>query len=181
MTNCSNNYGPHQFPEKLIPLTIINALTGKSLPVYGQGLNIRDWLFVEDHVRALCVCLEHGAVGSTYNIGGNCEKTNIQVVRAICARLDELLPSSAHVPHESLIEFVQDRPGHDLRYAIDATRIRHELKWSPRETFDSGIAKTIAWYLKNEVWWQRIFAGSYRAERLGTGKRDAGSAISGVR
>jgi len=178
VTNCSNNYGPNQFPEKLIPLMIINALTGKALPVYGQGANVRDWLFVEDHVRALCACLERGAVGSTYNIGGNCEKANIDVVRKICVLLDEMLPNSKHVPHESLIKFVQDRPGHDLRYAIDATKIRRELNWSPQETFDSGIAKTIAWYLKNEDWWQQILSGGYQTDRLGTGNRDPRTASS---
>ena len=178
VTNCSNNYGPNQFPEKLIPLTIINALTGKPLPVYGQGANVRDWLFVEDHVRALRVCLERGAVGSTYNIGGSCELTNIDVVRAICARLDQLRPDSNHVPHNSLIKFVQDRPGHDWRYAIDATRIRQELNWSPRETFESGIAKTIAWYLENEDWWQRILSGTYQSDRLGIAKFDRRNALS---
>lgn len=170
VTNCSNNYGPNQFPEKLIPLMIINALTGMALPVYGQGLNVRDWLFVEDHVRALRVCLERGEVGATYNIGGNCEKTNIDVVREICARLDELIPNSRHYPHEALITFVDDRPGHDFRYAIDATKIGHELGWRPQETFKSGIAKTIAWYLENETWWQQILSGKYQMDRLGRGK-----------
>ena len=177
VTNCSNNYGPNQFPEKLIPLTIINALTGKALPVYGQGTNVRDWPFVEDHVRALCACLERGAVGSTYNIGGNCEWANIDVVREICARLDMLRPDSAHVPHNALIKFVQDRPGHDWRYAIDATRIHRELDWSPRETFESGISKTIAWYLENEDWWQRILSGTYQTDRLGIGKFDRRTAL----
>lgn len=167
VSNCSNNYGPFQFPEKLVPLMIISALRGLPLPVYGRGLNVRDWLFVEDHVRALCLCLERGAVGSTYNIGGNCEKANIEVVRAICARLDERFPKSVHKPHESLIQFVQDRPGHDLRYAIDATKIRRELEWIPRETFESGIAKTIDWYLENERWWQKILSETYQADRLG--------------
>jgi dTDP-glucose 4,6-dehydratase len=167
VTNCSNNYGPNQFPEKLIPVTIINALNGKPLPVYGQGLNVRDWLFVEDHVRALCTCLERGAPGSTYNIGGNCEKANIEVVRTICAELDRLVPDSMHLPHESLIQFVRDRPGHDFRYAIDATKIRHELNWSPMETFESGIARTVAWYLENSSWWQGILSGTYQTDRLG--------------
>jgi len=174
VTNCSNNYGPFQFPEKLIPLMIINATRGMPLPVYGEGSNVRDWLYVEDHVRALCACLERGAVGSTYNIGGDCQKTNIDVVRTICTSLDELLPSSPHLPHESLITFVRDRPGHDARYAIDASRIRRELKWSPRETFEGGIAKTIAWYLQHQSWWQKILSGRYRADRLGLRKFELG-------
>ncbi|MBA3564533.1 MAG: dTDP-glucose 4,6-dehydratase [Gammaproteobacteria bacterium] len=156
ITNCSNNYGPCQYPEKLIPLTILNALAGKTLPVYGQGLNVRDWLFVSDHVRALRRVLEAGTPGSTYNVGGNSERTNLDVVHAICERLDELLPNSPHRPHASLISFVKDRPGHDLRYAIDATRIRSELGWMPEETFDSGIGRTVEWYLENRNWWRRI-------------------------
>jgi len=181
ITNCSNNYGPNQFPEKLIPLTIINALTGKALPVYGQGSNVRDWLFVDDHVRALCVCLERGVPGSTYNIGASCEKANIEVVRTICAQLDKLMPDSVHVPHESLVQFVQDRPGHDFRYAIDATRMRRELNWLPLESFESGIAKTIAWYLENRAWWQRILSGTYQTDRLGLGRFAADSTLSGDR
>lgn len=155
VTNCSNNYGPCQFPEKLIPLVILNAISGEPLPVYGKGLNVRDWLYVDDHVRALRLILEGGKVGSTYNIGGNSERTNLDVVRAVCRQLDRCLPCSGHTPHESLISFVKDRPGHDLRYAIDASRIRDELGWAPRETFDSGISKTVEWYLDNRKWWQR--------------------------
>lgn len=169
VTNCSNNYGPYQFPEKLIPLMIINSLIGKPLPVYGRGLNVRDWLFVEDHVRAILAVLERGNAGSTYNIGGNCEKANIEVVRGICARLDELMPDSQWTPHETLISYVEDRPGHDLRYSIDAAKIRRELGWHPEETFESGLAKTVEWYLQNRSWWQRILSGDYRTNRLGLG------------
>jgi dTDP-glucose 4,6-dehydratase len=168
-TNCSNNYGPYQFPEKLIPVIILNARAGKPLPVYGQGNNIRDWLYVDDHVRALLRVLEQGRVGETYNIGGHNEKTNLEVVKTICALLDELLPDSAHRPHESLITFVADRPGHDLRYAIDAGKIQRELGWTPAETFDSGLRKTVRWYLDNPGWCGRVMDGSYRGERLGLG------------
>ncbi|BCX81325.1 dTDP-glucose 4,6-dehydratase [Methylomarinovum caldicuralii] len=164
-TNCSNNYGPYQFPEKLIPLMILNALEGKPLPVYGQGLNVRDWLYVEDHCCAIERVLAAGRPGEVYNIGGNNEKKNIEVVRTICRILDELHPEGA--PHERLITFVADRPGHDLRYAIDASKIKRELGWSPRETFDSGIEKTVRWYLDNRDWCQRVCDGSYRRERLG--------------
>ena len=152
ITNCSNNYGPYQLPEKLIPLVIINALRGKPLPMYGNGQQIRDWLFVEDHARALLKVLKEGAVGETYNIGGHNERTNLEVVNAICALLDELEPSDA--PHSDLIEFVSDRPGHDLRYAIDASRVGRELGWVPEETFDSGLRKTVEWFVKNRAWWQ---------------------------
>lgn len=167
MTNCSNNYGPYQFPEKLIPLMILNARSGKALPVYGKGENVRDWLHVDDHVRAMRVVLARGKVGETYNVGGNAERRNIDVVTTICDVLDELLPESQHKPHKSLIEFVQDRPGHDLRYAIDASKIKNELGWEPAETFESGIRNTVKWYLENRDWWQPILDGTYQGERLG--------------
>ncbi|MCE3025975.1 dTDP-glucose 4,6-dehydratase [Salinicola sp. DM10] len=169
VTNCSNNYGPYHFPEKLIPLTILNALAGRPLPVYGNGLQVRDWLYVEDHARALIQVATEGAVGETYNIGGHNEKTNIEVVRTICALLEELAPAKpAGVAHYAdLITFVSDRPGHDQRYAIDASKIQRELGWQPRETFDSGLRKTVRWFLDNEVWWRRVQNGSYQGERLG--------------
>ncbi len=166
-TNCSNNYGPYQFPEKLIPLMILNALEGKPLPVYGEGLNVRDWLFVADHCKAIERVLASGRPGEVYNIGGNNEKTNIEVVKTICSLLDELVPDSPCRPHQSLITFVEDRPGHDLRYAIDASKIQRELGWKPEETFETGIAKTVRWYLDNRQWCQRVTDGSYRRERLG--------------
>ena len=159
-TNCSNNYGPYHFPEKLIPLIILNALNGKPLPVYGKGENVRDWLYVEDHARALRLVLEKGKTGETYNIGGRCEKTNLEVVETICAILDEIFPSKA--PHASLISFVADRPGHDYRYAIDASKIERELGWMPRESFDSGIRKTVRWYLDNPEWVSHVTSGAYR-------------------
>ena len=161
-TNCSNNYGPMQFPEKLIPLIILNALNGESLPIYGDGLNVRDWLYVEDHCGALHVVLEKGQVGEMYNIGGHCEKTNLDVVRTVCRLLDELLPDSPHVLHESLITFVKDRPGHDRRYAIDSSKIERDLDWSPKETFDTGMKKTIQWYLENPEWVESVQTGAYR-------------------
>jgi dTDP-glucose 4,6-dehydratase len=167
ITNCSNNYGPYQFPEKLIPLMIINGLHGKSLPVYGRGENVRDWLFVDDHVGALRIVLEHGEPGQTYNIGGNSERRNIDVVRTICQALDALRPRADGEGHECLIEFVKDRPGHDLRYAIDAGKIRAALGWSPAESFESGIEKTVRWYLDNASWWQPILDGTYQGQRLG--------------
>jgi len=167
ITNCSNNYGHYQFPEKLIPLVTLNALEGKPLPIYGKGLQIRDWLHVDDHARALRLVLENGNNGETYNIGGHNEKTNLQVVTTICRLLDKLLPDSPHVPHESLITYVADRPGHDRRYAIDADKIAAELGWTPDETFDSGIEKTIRWYLDNRDWCQHVLDGSYQRERLG--------------
>jgi dTDP-glucose 4,6-dehydratase len=167
MTNCSNNYGPYQFPEKLIPLMILNAKSGKPLPVYGKGTNVRDWLHVDDHVRAMRTVLEHGKTGETYNVGGNAERRNIDVVNTICAVIDELLPESPHAPHASLITYVQDRPGHDLRYAIDASKIKNDLGWEPRESFESGIRSTVEWYLQNRDWWQPILDGSYQGERLG--------------
>lgn len=165
-SNCSNNYGPCQFPEKLIPLTVLNALEGKKLPVYGSGLQIRDWLHVDDHARALLAIATHGATGETYNVGGNAERTNIDVVRAICRLLDELRPA-AHGPYEKRIAHVADRPGHDTRYAVDASKIEQELGWCPQENFDSGLRKTVEWYLDNRIWWERVRSGLYRGERLG--------------
>ena len=167
VTNCSNNYGPYHFPEKLIPLTIINGLEGAQLPVYGKGSNVRDWLYVEDHARALVAVAGAGKAGETYCIGGQSERTNLDVVKAICALLDELVPSREIGNREALIAFVTDRPGHDLRYAIDPTRISTELGWQPRETFETGLRKTVEWYLSNRSWWQRIRSRVYRGERLG--------------
>lgn len=167
VTNCSNNYGPYHFPEKLIPLIIINALEGLKLPVYGKGANVRDWLFVDDHARALLTVVTKGTVGETYCVGGRCEKANIDVVRTICALMDELAPSAKIGARENLITFVADRPGHDMRYAIDASRIATDLGWEPRETFESGLRKTVEWYLANRTWWERIRSGVYRGERLG--------------
>jgi dTDP-glucose 4,6-dehydratase len=176
VTNCSNNYGPFQFPEKLIPLMILNALGGKPLPIYGKGENVRDWLFVEDHVRALRTVLERGVPGETYLIGGNNERTNIEIVLDLCRLLDELAPESQYRPHESLISFVSDRPGHDLRYAIDASKIRRELGWEPVESPDSGLRKTVMWYLENAPWCDSVRSGSYRGERLGLAHSRAGLA-----
>ncbi|HDY7712346.1 TPA: dTDP-glucose 4,6-dehydratase [Vibrio vulnificus] len=172
VTNCSNNYGPYHFPEKLIPLMILNALDGKPLPVYGDGMQIRDWLFVEDHARALYKVVTEGEIGETYNIGGHNEKANIEVVKTICDLLEELRPNkpAGVESYESLITYVKDRPGHDVRYAIDATKIAQELNWTPEETFDSGIRKTVEWYLNNLQWWQRVLDGSYSLERLGAGE-----------
>ena len=167
VTNCSNNYGPYHFPEKLIPLVILNALDAKPLPVYGNGQQIRDWLFVEDHARALYKVVTEGVVGETYNIGGHNEKQNIEVVKTICKILDELKPQANGQAYESLITFVKDRPGHDLRYAIDATKIQNELGWTPTETFETGIRKTVQWYLNNLDWCHRVQDGSYQRERLG--------------
>jgi dTDP-glucose 4,6-dehydratase len=166
-SNCSNNYGPYQFPEKLIPHMILNALEGKPLPIYGDGSNIRDWLYVDDHVRALVRILEQGRVGETYNMGGHNERTNLAVVTTLCGLLDELLPESQHRPHKTLITYVKDRPGHDRRYAIDATKIEQELGWVPQETFETGLRKTVKWYLQNRDWWSRVLDGSYRLERIG--------------
>ncbi|OLF52450.1 dTDP-glucose 4,6-dehydratase [Pseudomonas chlororaphis] len=162
ITNCSNNYGPYHFPEKLIPLIILNALEGKPLPVYGKGNQIRDWLYVEDHARALYKVATDGVIGETYNIGGHNEKQNIEVVHTLCALLDELCPDSAHRPHASLITYVQDRPGHDQRYAIDASKIQRELGWVPEETFETGIRKTVEWYLNNVEWVAHVKSGSYQ-------------------
>jgi dTDP-glucose 4,6-dehydratase len=166
VTNCSNNYGPYQFPEKLVPLTILKALAGEPLPVYGRGENVRDWLFVDDHARALRTVVVEGKPGETYNIGGGSERRNIDVVQAICGVLDELR-SDARGPHARLIEFVTDRPGHDYRYAIDASKIRRELGWTPSENFESGLRKTVEWYLHNATWTARVMSGAYRGERLG--------------
>ena len=170
VTNCSNNYGPYHFPEKLIPLMILNALDGKSLPVYGNGMQIRDWLFVEDHARALYKVVTEGKVGETYNIGGHNEKANIEVVRTICSLLEELAPNkpAGVARYEDLITYVTDRPGHDVRYAIDAAKINRELGWKPKETFESGIRKTVEWYLSHQEWCQHVLDGSYRLERLGS-------------
>ena len=167
-TNCSNNYGPYQFPEKLIPLMIQKAQRGEPLPIYGDGSNVRDWLYVEDHCRAILRVFDAGTPGEVYNIGGNEEKTNLEVVDTLCTWLDELLPNSAHKPHAALKTFVADRPGHDQRYAIDATKIRRELGWEPQESFESGMERTVRWYLDNAEWVQRVSDGSYRGERLGT-------------
>ncbi|PMO94267.1 dTDP-glucose 4,6-dehydratase [Vibrio breoganii] len=176
VTNCSNNYGPFHFPEKLIPLMILNALEGKPLPVYGDGKQIRDWLYVDDHARALYLVATQGVVGETYNIGGHNEKTNIEVVETLCELLQQLIPVSCFAQScdsstmfNSLISYVKDRPGHDLRYAIDASKIERELGWVPQETFESGLRKTVMWYLQNQTWWSRVLDGSYERERLGAG------------
>jgi dTDP-glucose 4,6-dehydratase len=167
MTNCSNNYGPYHFPEKLIPLIIIRALNGEPLPVYGDGSNVRDWLFVDDHARALQAVFERGRPGQTYNVGGNAERRNIDVVKAICASLDRKRPRADGKPYADQITFVADRPGHDARYAIDASKIRDELGWEPSVTFETGIERTVDWYLNNRDWWQAILDGRYKTERLG--------------
>ncbi|MES9813214.1 MAG: dTDP-glucose 4,6-dehydratase [Candidatus Thiodiazotropha sp.] len=168
-TNCSNNYGPYQFPEKLIPLFIQKALAGEDLPIYGDGSNVRDWLYVEDHCRAIWRVLEAGRPGEVYNVGGNNEMSNLEVIDMLCALLDELVLDSPFRPHTQLKIFVKDRPGHDQRYAIDATKLHHELGWTPDETFATGLKKTVSWYLNNETWCQRVMDGSYRGERLGQG------------
>lgn len=170
VSNCSNNYGPYHFPEKLIPLTILNALAGRPLPVYGKGDNVRDWLYVDDHARALDLIIERGVPGETYNVGGRNERQNIDVVRRICAVLDALVPADR--PREDLIEFVTDRPGHDARYAIDASKLENELGWRAQENFDSGIEKTVRWYLENDWWWQPL-RDHYDGERLGLGTAKA--------
>lgn len=170
ITNCSNNYGPYQFPEKLIPLMILNALEGKPLPVYGRGDNVRDWLYVEDHAQALRLVLERGGVGEVYNIGGKNEHTNLDVVNELCSILDELIPNSKFRPHAKLITFVDDRPGHDQRYAINPEKIERELSWTPSETFESGLRKTVHWYLSNLDWCRHIQDGSYHRERLGVAR-----------
>ena len=169
MSNCSNNYGPYQFPEKLIPLIVINALEGRALPIYGKGANVRDWLYVEDHARALLLIAERGLEGQSYNVGGNCERPNINVVRDICALMDKLLPNTNIGPRERLIKYVEDRPGHDQRYALDARKVRSELGWQPQESFESGLRKTVEWYLANPHWWKSIRSNVYRGERLGAG------------
>ncbi|PTB31813.1 dTDP-glucose 4,6-dehydratase [Photobacterium phosphoreum] len=169
VTNCSNNYGPYHFPEKLIPLIILNALDGKALPVYGNGMKIRDWLYVEDHASALYTVVTKGKIGETYNIGGHNEKANIEVVKTICELLEELVPNKPQgvTEYQNLITYVTDRPGHDVRYAIDASKIARELGWKPAETFESGIRKTVEWYLANQKWYSRVLDGSYNRERLG--------------
>lgn len=169
ITNCSNNYGPYHFPEKLIPLMILNALEGKPLPVYGNGMQVRDWLYVDDHARALYTVLTKGEIGETYNIGGHNEKANIDVVKEICNLLEELVPNKplGINQYSDLITYVTDRPGHDVRYAIDASKIEQELGWVPVESFESGLRKTVEWYLNNQAWWQRVLDGSYNRERLG--------------
>ncbi|MCU7864746.1 MAG: GDP-mannose 4,6-dehydratase, partial [Candidatus Thiodiazotropha sp. (ex Lucinoma borealis)] len=168
-TNCSNNYGPYQFPEKLIPLFIQKALTGEALPIYGDGSNVRDWLYVEDHCSAIWRVLEAGRPGEVYNVGGNNEMTNLEVIETLCKLLDERVPDSPYRPHNQLKEFVRDRPGHDQRYAIDASKLERELGWTPQETFETGLRKTVGWYLDNTAWCQRVLDGSYRGERLGQG------------
>mgnify|MGYP003325597488 CR=1 FL=1 len=169
ITNCSNNYGPYHFPEKLIPHVILNAIHGKPLPIYGDGSQIRDWLYVEDHARALIKVVTEGEIGETYNIGGHNEKTNLEVVETICDLLEELAPEkpSGVKSYRDLITFVKDRPGHDARYAIDASKIERELGWVPEETFETGLRKTVKWYLDNRQWWERVLSGAYRLERLG--------------
>lgn len=171
VTNCSNNYGPYHFPEKLIPLMILNAIDGKPLPVYGDGMQIRDWLYVEDHARALYKVVTEGEIGETYNIGGHNEKANIEVVKTICSLLEELVPRKPEgvQQYQDLITYVTDRPGHDVRYAIDASKIERELGWTPEESFETGIRKTVEWYLNNKQWWSRVLDGSYSLERLGQG------------
>ena len=174
-TNCSNNYGPYQFPEKLIPLMILNALEGKPLPVYGDGQQVRDWLFVEDHCEAIRTVLARGKVGEVYNIGGNCERANLDVVRAICELVDRLRPGLPHSPCTNLINYVTDRPGHDRRYAIDAAKIKTQLGWSPRHDFAGGLEQTVRWYLENPGWVARVTSGVYQRERLGLIKETANS------
>lgn len=167
ITNCSNNYGPYQFPEKLIPVVILKALKGEPIPVYGQGENIRDWLYVDDHVKALMTVVENGRVGQTYNVGGNTEQTNLELVRKICDILNKQKPNKTIGDYKNLITFVQDRPGHDLRYAIDSSKIQNELNWKPEMTLDTGLRETVSWYLNNQEWWKRILSGAYRLERIG--------------
>jgi len=170
MTNCSNNYGPFHFPEKLIPLTILHALQGKPLPVYGEGRNVRDWLYVDDHARALELALERGAVGESYNVGARCEISNLGIVEAICALLDAKRPIGGGRSHRELITFVPDRPGHDFRYAIDPSKAERELGWKPQESIESGLDKTVDWYLENEWWWRPIREEHYAGERLGSAR-----------
>ncbi len=170
ITNCSNNYGPYQYPEKLIPLILQKARNGEPLPVYGTGENIRDWLYVDDHARALLLVMKKGSKGETYNIGGHNEVTNIDVVRTLCAILDDREPAKDGRPYAELISFVSDRPGHDMRYAIDASKIQHDLGWTPDETFETGLAKTVDWYLANQQWVDRVLDGSYMGQRLGAGQ-----------
>ncbi|MEO9827686.1 MAG: dTDP-glucose 4,6-dehydratase [Paracoccaceae bacterium] len=174
ISNCSNNYGPYHFPEKLIPLVITNAVDEKPLPVYGKGANVRDWLYVEDHARALLTILSKGRIGESYNVGGRNERTNLQVVEGICAHLDKLKPRNAGGQYADLIEYVEDRPGHDYRYAIDASKMETELDWRAQETFDTGLEKTVRWYLAREDWWRPLREKKYDGERLGVLKQNAG-------
>jgi dTDP-glucose 4,6-dehydratase len=173
LTNCSNNYGPYQFPEKLIPLTIIKGLAGQAMPIYGRGLNVRDWLFVDDHAQALMLVLERGRVGQTYNIGGNAERQNIDVVNAICDAMDVLTPRLRGASHRELITFVSDRPGHDFRYAIDFTKLNMELGWSPQHSFEAGLRATVKWYLENRAWWEPLLSMHDAIARRGLSKRGA--------
>ena len=170
LTNCSNNYGPYQYPEKLIPLVLQKARAGEALPIYGTGENVRDWLYVDDPARALLLVMKQGAKGETYNIGGHNEVTNINVVKTLCSILDDREPASDGKPYVELITYVTDRPGHDMRYAIDASKIQRDLGWTPEETFETGLAKTVDWYLKNQLWINRVLDGSYMGERLGAGE-----------
>jgi dTDP-glucose 4,6-dehydratase len=179
LSNCSNNYGPYHFPEKLIPLAILKAVHGEPIPVYGKGDNVRDWLYVEDHARALHAILTKGRPGESYNVGGDGERTNLEVVTAICELLDEMLPNSLHRPHAKLITFVTDRPGHDRRYAMDASKLQRELGWQPRESFETGLRKTVAWYLDTRWWWEPIWSARYRGDRLGTGARAEAPSVGG--
>jgi dTDP-glucose 4,6-dehydratase len=181
LTNCSNNYGPYQHPEKLIPLMITNAVRGRPLPVYGSGANIRDWLYVEDHARALWLVLTRGRIGEKYNVGGDAEMTNLDIVHRICAIIDEHRPNAPHGPNANLIKFVTDRPGHDLRYAIDASKIRRELGWTPRETLATGLRRTVEWYLDNLDWCAAVRAGGYDGERLGLAKPELATAVGSAR
>jgi dTDP-glucose 4,6-dehydratase len=178
VTNCSNNYGPYHFPEKLIPHMIIKGIGGEPMPVYGSGQNIRDWLYVGDHAAALTLVLERGVVGETYNVGGRNERTNLAVVESVCDLLDRHAPDNAMGPRRRLIRFVKDRPGHDRRYAIDATKLRNELGWQASETFESGLEKTVRWYLGNRDWWERILKRGYRPDRLGLGLADASASVT---
>src|SRR5205823_660446 len=177
-TNCSNNYGPYQFPEKLIPLMIANALQGKALPVYGDGQQVRDWLYVEDHCRALRTVLDQGLVGETYNVGGGNQRCNLEVVTTICTLLDELVPESKYRPHRQLVKYVTDRPGHDRRYAIDARKLERELGWRPQESFETGLRKTVEWYLANAAWVEHVTSGAYQQwVRQNYGERETGLSV----
>ena len=169
ISNCSNNYGPYQYPEKFLPVVILACLEGKRVPVYGAGSNIRDWLYVDDHARALLTILRDGRLGETYNVGGDAERTNIDLAKTLCAAMDEIAPASPHTPHGGLIEFVADRPGHDFRYAIDASKIKGELGWRPSVGIEEGLARTARWYVENDWWWRAIRARGFDGDRLGLG------------
>lgn len=173
ITNCSNNYGPYQFPEKLIPLSVIKALAGEPMPVYGEGLNVRDWLYVDDHAEALTLVLERGRVGETYNIGGATERRNIEVVHAVCDALDQSAPRPNGASHRELIAFVPDRPGHDYRYAVDFAKLNTELGWQPRHSFESGLFTTVKWYIENSHWWQPLLTAHDASTRRGLSKKSA--------